>query len=284
MSSPRATVRELSADLAAEHADLSEMLGTLDEGAFATSTASPGWSVADQIAHLAWFDRAATSAIMDPEGFAARVTATLATVEPGADFATELLAGGRALAPADLLSEWRAAARELVAATAFVADGTRLPWYGPSMGAVSFLTARLMETWAHGQDVADALGLRRVATDRLRHVAQLGVLTYRWSFSVRGLPVPDARIAVDLELPGGARFVTTAGSGPPPGSGSAGLVAPEGSGSFIAGSAFEFCLVVTQRRHISATGLTVGGPEAAAWMEVAQAFAGPPTEGPRPER
>ena len=43
------------------------------------------------------------------------------------------------------------------------------------MSLMSFGTARLMETWAHGQDIADALGVRRTPTDRLRHIAYIGV-------------------------------------------------------------------------------------------------------------
>lgn len=41
------------------------------------------------------------------------------------------------------------------------------------MSAVSSVTARLMETWAHGQDIADVLGVDRQPTARLRHIAHL---------------------------------------------------------------------------------------------------------------
>ncbi len=52
----------------------------------------------------------------------------------------------------------------------------------------------------------------------------------------------------------------------------------------VAGPAEDFCLVVTQRRHLDDTALTVRGPLAAEWMSIAQAFAGPPTEGRPPRR
>ena len=142
----------------------------------------------------------------------------------------------------------------------------RLPWYGPDMGVASFTTARLMETWAHGQDVADALGERREPTDRLRHVAQIGVRALPWSFTVHGRPVPDVPVRVELELPGGGGW--TAG--------------PEDAADLVRGSALDFCLVVTQRRHPADVDLTVRGPVAGEWMGLAQAFAGPPGTGRRP--
>ena len=48
-------------------------------------------------------------------------------------------------------------------------------------------TARLMETFAHGRDVADALGAHaRAATARLRHVCHLGVRTRGFAYLING--------------------------------------------------------------------------------------------------
>ena len=108
----------------------------------------------------------------------------------------------RHLSPSELLEIWRANRRRLADASATLDDGTRVAWYGPSMERKSFLTARLME-WAHGQDVADALGVERAATDRLRHIARLGVITRGWSYRNRGLEPPPGDVRVELTGPSG---------------------------------------------------------------------------------
>ena len=53
----------------------------------------------------------------------------------------------------------------------------------------------------------------------------------------------------------------------------------EGVVDQVRGPALDFCLVVTQRRHLDDTALEVEGPVAAEWMSIAQAFAGPPGPG-----
>jgi uncharacterized protein (TIGR03084 family) len=146
-----------------------------------------------------------------------------------------------------------------------VDPGARLPWYGPSMGAVSFVTARLMETWAHGQDVVDAVGAERPPTDRLRHVAHIGVGAMGFSFQAHGLDAPTVPIRVELVAPGGALWTW----------------GPEEAEDVVRGPALDFCLVVTQRRHLDDARLDITGPVARQWMSVAQAFAGPPGPGRR---
>jgi uncharacterized protein (TIGR03084 family) len=134
------------------------------------------------------------------------------------------------------------------------------------MGATSFLTARLMETWAHGQDVVDALGADRESSDRLAHIARLGFITRGWSYANRGLEPPATAVRVELTLPSGQVLEL----GEPD--------APE----VVRGSAEDLCLVVTQRRHVDDTALEVEGAAAREWMELAQAFAGGATGGPPP--
>jgi uncharacterized protein (TIGR03084 family) len=136
------------------------------------------------------------------------------------------------------------------------------------MGAKSFLTARLMECWAHGQDIVDTVGAHRPASDRLRHIARLGYLTRGWSYRNRRLEPPEGDVAVVLIAPSGETW-TFGDDG--------------GDGNRIEGSAEDFCLVVTQRRNVADTALVVRGERAADWMRVAQAFAGPATDGPAPK-
>jgi uncharacterized protein (TIGR03084 family) len=263
----RSAVADLARDLAAEHDSLDEVVADLPGEAWATPTPSPGWTVLDQIGHLACFDHTAALAITDAEAFAADAEAMALRAASG-DVMDALLAPYRSMTPAEVLAAWRAARAELLDATGALTDGTRLPWYGPPMSARSFLTARLMETWAHGQDVVDALGATRHPSDRLRHIAQLGVITRGWSYAVRGRAVPDAAVDVVLSSPSGRTWTWGDGT----------------AAQRIEGPALDFCLVVTQRRNPADTSLAVTGADAREWMSIAQAFAGGPTDHPSPRR
>ncbi len=167
---------------------------------------------------------------------------------------------------ADVISWFDASRRRLIDVFAELDPAARLPWYGPSMSAASALTARIMETWAHGQDVADALGADRPVTARLRHVAHIGVRALPYSFAVRGLDVPAEPVRVELAAPGGETWAW----GPPD------------AANRVTGPALDFCLLVTQRRHRDDTEMRAEGDVADRWLDVAQAFAGPPGPGRRP--
>jgi uncharacterized protein (TIGR03084 family) len=263
-------VRSLAADLVAEQAALDAVVAPLADEQWALATPSPGWTVADQIGHLTYFDRTATTAIEAPDRFIAERDALLEEVLGGSgsmDDAT--LTTFRAMAAPELLAAWRTGRDALAAAAATLADGDRVEWYGPSMSAKSFLTARLMETWAHGQDVVDAardagVPAHRPGTDRLRHIAQLGVITRGWSYLNRGMAVPDGEVRVELTSPGGELWAW----------------GPDDTTEGVRGPAEDFCLVVTQRRHPHDTRLEVEGDVARDWMVHAQAFAGGATDGP----
>ncbi|HSL26761.1 MAG TPA: maleylpyruvate isomerase family mycothiol-dependent enzyme, partial [Acidimicrobiia bacterium] len=206
-----------------------------------------------------------TEAITDPDAFAAEINQRLGE-EAGAYMAAGL-DRGRALTPAGVLAWWRTARGSELAAFATVDAEERVLWYGPPMRARSAVTARLMETWAHGQDVTDALGIVRRPTNRLFAIAELGVKTFSWSFTNRGLVVPAERVRVALRGPSGSERVWN----------------DEWSNS-ITGPVDDFCLVVTQRRHYLDTALVIEGAVARHWMEIAQVFAGPPGPGREPSR
>jgi len=250
-------------DLAAETAALVELVEGLDDGGWDTPTPAEGWSVRDQIGHLAFFDDAALQAVRDPAAFQVAADAAL---RGESDPLSEHLRRARQLAGHGVLAWWRGARSALADAVATLDPRHRVPWYGPSMSVRTLVTARLMETWAHGQDVADALGVLRAPTARLRHVAHLGNATRSFSFAVRGMPVPDEEVRVELEGPAGERWSW----------------GPEDAADRVQGSALEFCLVVTQRRNIADTALEVRGPLARQWMTIAQAYAGPPGPGRPP--
>lgn len=262
MSSTTATtseaLRTLAHDLQDEQQRWDEVLSALPEGHWQRPTPAVGWDIHDQLAHVALVEEHAVAALADPDGFAATVAHAAAQ---SADFERELYERGRTHSSAELLDRWRRA-RRIVRQRALEAPaGTRIAWFGPPMSARSFLTARLMETWSHGQDVRDALGLPTPVTPALRHIAELGVRTLAWSYRVRDLE-PDPR-PVHVQLVGAAAQVWRWHDPDLP--------------DRVRGSALDFCLVVTQRRHWRDTGLEVEGPAATRWMELAQAFAGPPT-------
>jgi uncharacterized protein (TIGR03084 family) len=173
---------------------------------------------------------------------------------------------GRGLSGAEML-EWFARERaKLVHALRTVDPSSRIPWFGPDMSPASKATARLMETWAHGQDVVDALHLDRPPTNRLYHVAYIGVRAVPNSFRANGREVPDANVHVALDAPHGDRWVW----------------GDADASNRVEGDALDFCLVVTQRRHVDDTDLVVTGAVAREWMQIAQAFAGPPGAGRTP--
>lgn len=260
-------LKGIVADLAAEHEALDAVVAPLDDSQWALPTPSPRWSVADQIGHLAYFDHTAAVAMADPDEFARLFDELWGAAAGGDEGVDELTIGwARRLSPEELLGEWRARRRRLLDAADGLAEDARVPWYGPSMGAKSFVTARLMETWAHGQDVVDAVGAHRRPSDRLEHIARLGVITRGWTYANRGEEAPDGEVRVELVAPSG-RTLTWG---------------PEDAVERVTGGLEDFCLVVTQRRHVDDTGLVVDGAAARDWLEKAQAFAGPPTEGPMP--
>jgi uncharacterized protein (TIGR03084 family) len=263
------TVAELCTDLAAEHAALDDVVAGLPAAAWATATPAAGWDVRDSISHLCFFDESATLALTDPDGFETHkgllVAAMAEVAAAGPSAGTPDVVLGRELpSPGALLDRWRAgraAYLDAAAASAAADPGRRIPWYGPPMSVASFTTARLMETWAHGADIRDALGEPIDASPRLRHIVHIGVTARPYAFAVHGVTDPGETFRVEAAAPDG----TTWTWGPPE--------APDR----VTGSALDLALVLTQRRHRSHTGVTVEGPVAEQWLAIAQAFAGPPT-------
>ena len=263
--SSRADLDALARDLADEQASLDGLVASIDDTTWRRQTPAAGWTVLDQIAHLAYFDRSAATAILDPDAFRASLE-SLADAALAGDLDELTLGPWRAAGPAAVLEGWREARSSLAEAAKSLDPAARVPWYGPSMSAASFLTARLMETWAHGTDVAYALGARLAATDRLVHVARLGVITRGWSYAVRGETMPEGRVRVTLTSPSGATWTW----------------GDEDAEDSVTGPAEDFCLVVTQRRHLDDTALETG-ELARHWLIRAQAFAGGATLGPNPK-
>jgi uncharacterized protein (TIGR03084 family) len=260
---PAPDLAGLCDDLAAEHAELDALVAPLDASQWDLATPADRWAIRDQIHHLGWFDRNGVLAIEDPDAFNASVAEMVGDFD---GFEARIAAEARAMPADELLAWWREQRARILDVMRSVDPSLRVPWYGPPMALSSFATARLMETWAHGQDVVDALGVRREPTARLRHIAHIGVRTRGFAYALRDLPTPDGEVRVELDGPDGSTW--TWGS--------------EDALDRVTGPALDFCLVVTQRRHRIDTALKAEGPLADEWLSIAQAFAGSPGPGRRP--
>jgi uncharacterized protein (TIGR03084 family) len=259
------SLADLLTDLNDESLDLERLVVDLSGADWRRDTPAAGWSIAHHIAHLLWTDRISTLAATDPDHFRSVILAAAAEdpagmVDRGAE---ECLAP-----PAELLSRWREGRATLAAALVQAPPAARLPWFGTAMTPATMATARLMETWAHGEDVAEALSVARVPTPRLRHVAFLGVRTLAHGFLVHGRPAPTEPVYVELLAPDAATWA----------------YGPADAANRLTGPALDFCLLVTQRAHPADLALEATGPVAKEWLDVAQAFAGPPGSGRPPVR
>lgn len=251
-------------ELCEEVVDLNAVLGTLTPEQWRQPTSFLDWTPWDVIAHLHYFDRIALLAMSDPAAFY-EVRDALQTSPVGPSNVEHSRCAFAAHDPATLRDLWCATCMELADRLRASHPDVRLPWFGPNMGVYMFSVARLMETWAHGQAVYDLLRMCRPVTQRLRHIALLGVKTYRWTFQNRGWSVPEPPPNVRLTGPSNETWEWAASSN-----------------EQITGTAFEFCQVVTQTRNVADTNLRVTGAVAARWMAVAQCFAGPPVTPPKP--
>jgi uncharacterized protein (TIGR03084 family) len=256
---------QVLADLTAEGDDLQAAVGMLDEQGWRQPVPAEGWDVATTIVHLAWTDECAVAAGTDKAAWDELVVRAIADPEGFVD--AEAFAGARAPA-SEILVRWQAGRQALVTMLREFPEGQKLPWYGPPMSAASMATARFMETWAHALDVYDALGTTREPTDRIRHVAHLGVRTRDFAFGVNGLEPPAEPFRVVLQAPSGELWQW----------------GPVDAAQTVVGPAYDFCLRVTQRRHRDDLDLVATGPDADRWLDVAQAFAGPSGTGREPSR
>lgn len=253
-----ADVATLGRDALAEHDALAAIVRGIPDEDWERPTPAAGWTVRDHIAHLAYFDSAARLSMVDPDAFRAARAEAMADIER---FVAATLSYGEGMSGAELLDRFTEERRGLVEAAVALPEGVRIPWYGPDMSVPSKITARIMETWAHGQDVADALGATRPPTDRIRHVCDIGIRARPFSYRSRGLEVPDTPLRVELVAPDGSLWEW----------------GPSDAADRITGPALDFALVVTQRRLLADTALEAQGDDARTWIGIAQAFAGNPT-------
>ncbi|MCV7229980.1 TIGR03084 family metal-binding protein [Mycolicibacterium komossense] len=248
----------LLADLRFESDRLIEHLAPLTSVQWDLPTPALGWSIKDQVSHLAFFDDSTYLSLTHPDEF--RIEAA-DLVAGGMDFPDRIAARHRVLTASTLLDWFVDSRRQLSAGFAGEDPKRRLPWFGPDMSVASAATARLMETWAHGQDIYDTIGVTHPTSPGLRSIAHLGVATFGFAHSLNGLIVPDDPVRIELRSPTDDLWVW----------------GPADAAQRVTGPATDFVLTVTQRRHWTETALTAEGAVAAGWLDIAQAFAGAPS-------
>ncbi len=253
-------------DFLDESLALADLLAPLPEAGFATPTLFKQWTVNDILGHLHLFNVAALRSVDSDEAFQAMMVPIVNGMMQGRSLLQMQGPWLNGLQGRALLEAWRQGSEDTAAAFRQVDPKRRLKWAGPDMSALSSITARQMETWAHGQAVFDVLGVQRLEADRIRNIAHLGVSTFGWTFMVRGLPVPQPAPRVMLTGPSGAEWAWN----------------DEQPDNLVRGSAVDFARVVTQTRNVADTDLVVQGETATRWMAMAQCFAGAPENPPAP--
>lgn len=255
------TLDDVLSDLTAESVQLDQWVAGLAEPAWSTVTTPEGWTVTDQVAHLHWTDTASLTALNDPDGFGEMLKE--AAVDP-TGFVDSQSAEVALIPPADLLLAWREGRVELDAALRAVPAGEKVPWFGPPMSPTSMATARIMETWAHAHDVAEALDIAVPQTSRARHVCHIGVRARGYAYLVRGESDPGVDVRVELTGPDGDLWTW----------------GPGDATERVTGSGYDFALLATRRRHLDDVDVAAEGEHAAHWLTIVQAFAGMPGADP----
>ncbi len=255
-------MKEILADLKGEQESLDQFLSTLTEPQWDLPTPAEDWTVRDSVSHIAHIDEVAVAFINGD-------TSALEEVKKlGLMYTTVNAQKGREMKVAEILPWWRRARRVMLDELSKCDPKQRIPWFAMPMGARAFATARLMETWAHGLDCFDAIGVEPEDTDRLRHVAFMAFMARPYAYQVNGLPMPQAPLRLELMMPSGQLWT----------------YGEENATDRIEGKAGEFCRVAVRRRHWKDMGLEVQGEEARRFIEIVQTYAGPPGPGRKPKR
>lgn len=253
-------------ELDVEGTRLLAVLADLSDDSWSTPTPADRWTIREQVSHLAYFDDTARTAIIDGNAFRT-LQADLLT--HGADFPDWVADQYRDRSGSELLDWFTRARTDLLAALRSAQPKDRMPWFGPDMSVASCATARLMETFAHGRDVCDALGMTPESSPGLKSIAHLGVGTFGFAHALNKREVPTAPVRVELAAPDGDETWSWG---------------PDDAADRVTGPAEHFVLAVTQRRNLADLELTVTGPVATAWMGIAQIYAGEPGPGRLPRR
>lgn len=250
-------------DLLAEGSRLGALLADLTPGDWQRPTPAPGWTVAHQVAHMAATFRLAALSGSDPAAFRHVVSQLSDDFDDNVDKA---MAGDLALPPEELLPRWKQELTASAEALAAVPAGTSVPWLVRPLPAVVLVAAGVMELFAHGQDIADGIGVQRTYHDSIRHLVDFALLNWDFGYQVRGETPPDAAFRYELTAPSGEVWI----------------LGNQDSPHTVSGPAVDFCLLVTRRRHRDDLAVTASSAVADHWLDIAQAYRGPAGPGRRP--
>lgn len=251
---------DVIAALNADGDEVEGMVAGLDADQWAQLTPAPGWTIAHQMAHLTATFRLAGLAAADPAGFQAMAARLSDDFDANVRHAmAEFLADP----PEVLLERWRTERTTASKALAAVPPTQLVPWLVNPLPPQVLAAAGMMELFGHGQDIADALGIDRVRTDRVGYLAAFGARTRDFGYLARGLQPPAEEFRFELTGPSGVRWD----------------FGPADATDRISGPAVDFCLLVTRRRHHGDLALVASGAEAERWLDIGQAYRGPAGEG-----
>lgn len=240
----------------AEAALLKNFLAELPLDAWEEPTPAPGWKVRDQVGHLAFVYSIAGKAAASPDEFHSIMETTR---KVGFDNAINAaLTEDAAGSPEEVLAR-------LVKMAAYASESIRqvpsdamIPWLVRELPPATLALAGTMELFAHGQDIADALGHQLPRTDRLAPLVNFIHVTIPFGYESNQLPMPEGTFRFETTLPSGRDYT----------------VGPDDAENVVRGPAIELALVATRRRHHADTNLTAEGPDAATWLTIAQAYRG----------
>lgn len=253
-------MREILSDLVAEQQSLDQFLQRIHERDWKLPTSAKGWSILDTVSHLAYTETFAASAIEQGQAF---VDAEAVTDVD--EWTARGVAQGRGKRYQEIIEWWRNGRADVVDALSRMDAADRIPWVLSSVSAKGFATLRLMETWAHGLDIKDAMEGRLPVDEeeepegdspRLRHVAWLAHRMLPYAFEQAGEAYPANGVRVQLMGPRYARWV----------------FGPEDTDNVIKGIASEFCRVAVHRLDAADTGLKAIGDDAETALRVLRAY------------
>lgn len=245
-------------DLQAESLQIDSLVADIEPDRWDTATPAPGWTVAHQVAHLTFVFGIAGLAVEDPDTFTA-MTSTVGE-RGGLDAVVNADAEQRiAAGPAGLLEQWQEVRDKTVAAFRVARPDRPVPWLVNPLPPAVLASAGMMELFAHGQDIADALPRPLLRGRALRHLVTFGVRTWDFGYEARGIEPPAEEFHFSVTGPDGELWE---------------FGDPDATQRIRAG-AEDFCLLVTRRRHPEDLAVTATGGSAQQWLHIAQAYRGP---------
>ena len=237
-------------DLEAEYDRLDAILAGLDEAAWMTASAAPGWTVCDVVLHLALTEEQVLHTINDP------APAERNPLDGTTDQHVDRDVVANRTAPDAVYPRWQAACRASVPALRGADPDRPIAWAAWPLKPATLATTRIAEHWAHALDITEPLAIPFPDTDRLRHIAWLGHGTLPYAFGRLGEDAPPVRC--ELTAPDGVTVWT---------------FGPEDAPSRITGPAGAFCRVGAQRLKPEDSGLVASGPHAQAALRVLRNYA-----------